>query len=79
MKWSYYQFRVGAEWIDPEEAEFLAQSGKGAHYLKGKGIIKVNEEQYHAMSRWNVSSGFEKGIDGPVTCCTLYGLIRELN
>ncbi len=61
----HYQFRVGAEWMDPEEAKFLAQSGKGAHYLKGKGIIKVNEEQFHAMSRWNVSSESDKGNRWP--------------
>ena len=29
-----YRFRVGEKWMDDDEAQILAQSGKGAHFFK---------------------------------------------
>jgi SNF2 family DNA or RNA helicase len=55
-----YRFRVGSEWMDDEEAQFLAQSGKGAFFLKGRGIVALNEDQQDALNRWKVSFDLNK-------------------
>ena len=55
-----YRFKLGAEWMDGEEAQYLAQSGKGTHYLEGIGLVSIKESQSKAISNWNIA-GLEGG------------------
>jgi superfamily II DNA or RNA helicase len=57
-----YRFKLGAEWMDGDEALSLAQSGKGTHYLEGIGLVSIKESQSKAISNWNIG-----GLEGEPT------------
>ena len=44
-----YQFRLGSELMDMEDAQYLTKYAKGTHFIKGKGIISIQEEQSKAL------------------------------
>ena len=50
-----YQFRLGSELMDLEDAQYLTKYAKGTHFIKGKGIISIQEEQSKAIKNWEIS------------------------
>jgi SNF2 family DNA or RNA helicase len=50
-----YQFRLGSELMDFEDAQYLTKYAKGTHFIKGKGIISIQEEQSKAIKNWEIS------------------------
>lgn len=50
-----WRFKLGKQWLDPEDAERLAKSGRGTHFIKGLGLVRIAEEQTDALKEWRVS------------------------
>lgn len=50
-----YQFRLGSELIDVKDAQYLTKIAKGAHFIKGKGIVSIQEDQSKAIKNWEIS------------------------
>lgn len=50
-----YQFRLGSELMDLKDAQYLTKYSKGTHFIKGKGIISIQDEQSKAIKNWEIS------------------------
>ena len=50
-----YQFQLGSELMDFKDAQYLTKYAKGAHFIKGKGIVTIQEEQSKAIKNWEIS------------------------
>lgn len=60
-----YQFRLGSELMDLEDAQYLTKYAKGTHFIKGKGIISIQEEQSKAIKNWEISFDEKKLKEWP--------------
>ena len=60
-----YQFRLGSELMDLEDAQYLTNYAKGTHFIKGKGIISIQEEQSKAIKNWEISFDKKKLQEWP--------------
>ncbi|MFP4156318.1 MAG: DEAD/DEAH box helicase [Opitutales bacterium] len=49
-----WRMKLGQRWLDPEDAERLARSGRGLHVVRGIGLVRVGEEQSEALADWHV-------------------------
>lgn len=50
-----YQFQLGSELMDFKDAQYLTKYAKGTHFIKGKGIVTIQEEQSKAIKNWEIS------------------------
>lgn len=50
-----YQFKLGSELMDLRDAQYLTKYAKGTHFIKGKGIVTIHEEQSKAIKNWEIS------------------------
>ncbi|MFP4069434.1 MAG: DEAD/DEAH box helicase [Opitutales bacterium] len=51
-----WRFRLGERWLEPEDAERLARSGRGTHMIRGLGLVRIGEEQSAALADWRVAA-----------------------
>lgn len=50
-----WRFKLGKQWLDPEDAERLSKAGRGTHFIKGLGLVRIAQEQTEALSEWRVA------------------------
>jgi superfamily II DNA or RNA helicase len=62
-----WRLKLGKRWLDPEDAERLAKSGRGTHIVKGLGLVRIADEQTEALAEWRVAaaSGSEEAQTWP--------------
>lgn len=51
-----WRFRVGRQWLDPEDAARLVRSGRGTHLVRGLGLVRIGEDQSEALEAWRVAA-----------------------
>ena len=51
-----WRFKLGKQWLDPEDAERIAKAGRGTHVVRGLGLVRIEEEQSEALAEWRVAA-----------------------
>lgn len=51
-----WRFKLGKQWLDPEDAEQLAKVGRGTHIIPGLGLVRIEEEQSAALKEWQIAA-----------------------
>lgn len=49
-----WRFRAGRQWLDADEAQKLVRMGKGAHVVKGIGLVRLTDAQSETLTDWRV-------------------------
>jgi superfamily II DNA or RNA helicase len=57
-----WRFRTGRKWLDSDLVGKLVKAGRGAHVVKGIGLVRVTDEQSETLADWRVD-----GADGDAT------------